>query len=654
MKSLKWLLVLSLLIISVQLSSAEPAAARSGGSILQMKKNSDVLFFNGNEMKAAQPVTIIEGSAYLPLRGIAAPFGYTLSYDKKTRESVAKGGSKEIRFKAGSSVIKINGASVQGPGPAYNQKGFLMVPIRMWSNLTGSTITAKSGNITITWSTVPVATFKVSPDIIYAGQTKVTFEDLSSSNGPYKIIDERWEGRQEYYESAGSYVITRWVMDENGTWSEPYSVTITVRTPNQPPVADFATEKPTYRIGEQVTYIDRSYDDENAITRREWTGNEPVFFEPGEKRVTLEVEDQHGMVNVVTKLVTVTEEVLYTREEYNQLYTPAGAKYEINGAKVLDYEIVKHSFHNEPSQMVRSNSPEQWLTTGIAYQDDLTGKTRFMFHNRNSTGYNVKMYLLATNINGTVAQVGTGPIGIGGPTTYVSTAGRQSVTRYLQALNENAPYTYESLRPGETKIVASDLAKAPIKDTQVFSAHVDMMSDQPIRYQIVVVRENEDPVTAVKSMQLMSRDEHHVRGTFYNAERVIDGAEVDGLGRKPQRIVLGDKKVDTYLDGIDNTTGGLEWNTGNFGVLYKMKLTNVAPRTLIGINARGGHYAGAFSVNGKVVGAPQTGILNNNGETVVLHRTGNVPETVEIMFVLASGSNLPINMLFTPLPDIRW
>jgi hypothetical protein len=102
-------------------------------------------------------------------------------------------------------------------------------------------------------------------------------------------------------------------------------------------------------------------------------------------------------------------------------------------------------------------------------------------------------------------------------------------------------------------------------------------------------------------------------------------------------------------------TGNLEINTGNFGVLYQMKLTHVAPRTLISLNPRGGYYMGAFLVNGKLVTLPTSSpILADSNEAGVLYRTGDTEETVDIVFMIAPGGNLPLNMLFTPLPEIRW
>jgi hypothetical protein len=61
-------------------------------------------------------------------------------------------------------------------------------------------------------------------------------------------------------------------------------------------------------------------------------------------------------------------------------------------------------------------------------------------------------------------------------------------------------------------------------------------------------------------------------------------------------------------------------------------------------------YTGAFLVNGNLVQATTDSVLKTPNETCVLYRTGTSSESVDLIFMLASGSNLPINLTFIPLP----
>jgi len=663
MKNFKWFVLVSLSFLLV-LGAAPPVShADSADNQLVLKKNSKTMLFNGAALQAAQPQTIRSGSSYAALNGLAGPFGYKLSYDVKTKEAVASNGANEFRFKAGVSTIIVNGAPVEGPGPVFSLKGSLMVPIRTWANLTGSRISFKGTDTVISWKGAPKADFTVQPDIVYAGQTVVTYLVDGVPSDGLSNENELWENRQDVFLEPGLHTVTRRVKDDSGNWSEPFSVTIDVRMPNQPPVADFAADKPVYRIGEPVILTDLSTDDGNSIKTRTWGGAVPkgykagapfAYFEPGDYHVTLEVRDAEGLTSIVSKPISVSSEQLYTPEEFNLLFTPVGEKYEMEGAEVLGYPPVDYENVHEPVQLVYSNSPEEWLTTGLAYRTQLTGKSRFLFYNANATGYRVKMYLIATNTSGTTAKVGVGAWGKGGPDKYSVNAGKMAAIRYLDAMNRNVPVTYTTLKPGESTVLLPEMSAVPVKPSDVFSAYADIVSDEEMTYRVVVLREADDPKAlfgSLNSIPEMPRDGKHDRGTFFYADRSIN-IDARQLGAESQRIQFGDGVLDKLLDGIDEMTGDLQYNRGNFGALYKMKL-NVAPNTLIGLNARGGHYTGAVLVNGQLVQVTNSNWLTNPNETAVLYRTGAQAETVDIVFTIASGSNLPVNLLFLPLPEKR-
>jgi PKD repeat protein len=654
MKFLKWLLILSLFIIPMAKFSDQTASAAVVSDHLVLTVNTNVMVYNGKVWKSAQPLTAMKGTSFVALSGIAPRYGYMLSYDSAKKESIATSSSHVIRFKLGSAIAYIDNKPVRAQAAAYVSNNSLMIPLRTWAQLTESSLSVTGSKVTLTWSVVklPTANFDVQPKEIYAGQTYVTYVDQSTNPANLPFVDDRWEGKMDIFPDPGTYTITRQVQDVSGQWSNPFTVTVNVKAPNQPPVADFTTEKQQYRIGEDISYNDLSYDDENAIIRRTWSGNDKVFFEPGDKVVSLEVEDRHGLTHKVTKTITVTDEVLYTRDEYSRLFTEIGDKFPIDGASVLKMTAIPYTIQNEDAQLVRSNSPETLLQEGIAYNAQITGQVRFMIHNLNKIGYPVKMYIIATNNNSTTANVSTSSFGMGGPDPYVVNTGKLSTVRYLNSLADNPAPKWKTIRPGKSEIILDDISKVALKQNDVLSAYGDVYSDQVLEYSIVVVRAGIDPIAVLPSLSVMDRNDVHVRGTFNNANRTIEIN--DTLGVEPQRITLGDRKMDTYLDGIDETSGQLELNLGNFGVLYRLKLPHVAPHTLIALNARGGYYTGAFMVNGRVVTVTNSSILKDNTEAAVLYRTGDTEESLDFVFTLAAGSNLPLAMMFLPLPGLRW
>ena len=59
-------------------------------------------------------------------------------------------------------------------------------------------------------------------------------------------------------------------------------------------------------------------------------------------------------------------------------------------------------------------------------------------------------------------------------------------------------------------------------------------------------------------------------------------------------------------------------------------------------------------VNGRVVTVTNTSILKDNTEGCCPYRTGDTEESLDFVFTLAAGSNLPLAMMFLPLPGLRW
>ncbi|MBO9597324.1 MAG: copper amine oxidase N-terminal domain-containing protein, partial [Cohnella sp.] len=503
--------------------------------------------------------------------------------------------------------------------------------------------------IELNWSMKPVAKFSVSDPNPYATQTEMTYKNEAYHPRGYAIVDEKWENNYELFEEQGSYTVTHWVQDEKGLWSDPYSVVVNVKPPNEPPVAMFALSKDTYKIGEYIGYSDRSTDDENAIASRVWTNNQNGFFEPGEQTITLRVTDVHGETSEYSQTITISDEIANTKPQFDILFTPIGGKMSLDGAGVLKYNLLEYSFTDDKqSTLVVDDSPESILEEGIYYEsNELIGNVRFLIHKHNKRLAPVKVYVVATNTSDATANVTMGPIGIGGPHQYVYVAGKSSVGKYL-ASRQTGPSTPLEIPAGESRILFPEISDKALSPGDVFSSYADLNVDQSIRLQFVVVDAGQDVLSALQSLPVLNRN-GHIRGTFEHADRSIEVDEP--LGDERTRMLFGDNTVDPWLRGVDELIGLPTDDDGNFGVVYSIKLNNVKPNTLIAINPRGGFYAGAFDVNGRVIYTTTNTVLNNSNEASVLHRTGFSPETVTITFTPAPGSNLPINLLFIPMRE---
>lgn len=620
----------------------------TGGGDLTLYMNSNKMVQDGKTYLAGQPMAVKNGVSYVAIRALVDRVGYDVKYDNKTKETIIISGEDELRFKTNSKIYTVNGEARTMKGAAYQQKNTFMVPLTSITQALNITYTVNQSakTVVLKLSTKPVASFTV-PKEVFAGDN-VTYTTKYSSPKGLDIVDERWTGRQDSFDQPGTYTVTYAVQDSSGQWSDPYSVTIQVQKPNLPPVAMFTTDKEEYKMGEKITYIDQSTDDENAIETTEWDNNALAFFVPGPKTITITVTDKHGLSNSYSKIINITGETLYTLSDFNQLFTPVGGKFTFNGGEVPAMEKVPYTYYDEQSILIRSNSPETVNTEGIVYKESSIGQTRFMIHHVNNTGKNVKMYVVATNNNMYPATLEQQNMGFAGPSPFATVAGKLSIDRWFKSMQEGTGKTDVVLQPGESKLILTELSALPMKKGQVISLYSDVFSDYRLDYNIIMIEENKDPMEVWSTLPVLDRDGVHNRGTYPNATRVITYDQE--VGAKPSRLPLGDNASDPNLVGTDPMAYTDASNAGNFGVLYKITLNNVAPRTLISFNPRGGKYSGVALVNGQVVQISEGKSLSAPNEQSVLYRTGSYGESVTILFSAAPGSNLPVNLLFTPLP----
>ncbi|MNN08150.1 hypothetical protein D3C81_1209990 [compost metagenome] len=341
---------------------------------------------------------------------------------------------------------------------------------------------------------------------------------------------------------------------------------------------------------------------------------------------------------------------MYNRDDFYKLYTPVGEKFAFNGAAVPSWEKVNYSFSSDPVTLIRSNSPETVYSEGIVYNEKASGNTRFMIHHVNSTGKNVKMYVIATNENAETARVTQTSMGFAGPNLYATFVGKASVDRYYESLQTGSNYKDIWIAPGESKLILTELSAAVMKNGDVISLFSDLYSDRTLTYNVIMIDANKDPFTTLPNLDKLLEDVHN-RGTYTEATRNIEYTDL--VGETPVRLMIGDNSKDPYLVGSDGITTNYKLNAGNFGVLYKIKLYRVAPNTLITFNPRGGRYYGSIMVNGNIVQLSTAGSLSAPNEQAVLYRTGSQEQTVEMLFTAAPGSNLSVNLLLQKLPETK-
>lgn len=531
--------------------------------------------------------------------------------------------------------------------PHVVQNGVTYVSMRSFSDLIGGKVSYNSTTkeYFIEWNNNKIA-YTVNSTVYRFNETTMTHPSGQPylANGtlmvPLRGLVNHFSIRMTPRLSENKLILSWNTQRETGT------------TPVQPTLqADFSTDKLEYRIGERITYIENSVTGNARITNRTWTNNEDAFFVPGPKTITLEIQNEFGQKSSASRTIYISNEVLYTKEEYDLRYAKPGTKISVDREAVLSYDVVNFDLTEERLQLIRNNSPEKINQEGIYYQDRVSGHSRILIHQLNGRPTPANMYVIAENPNNTDLRLTLTNLGFAGPNDYVSVTGKNAVARYLEQLGKTSSIEEYVIPAGKKEMILTDFSGISIGQNQVVTLYADLHSPMPVDIKVIALDKTSDfektypflrGVTAV-------RDGKHTRGTFDNGNRTLRVKE--RVGEKKSRLIVGDGVVDTFVKGIDNMTGLEETNFGNRGVLYTIALDNVAPNTAVVLNPRGGVYSGAFLVNGKLVNALDQGIIQNPSEGTVLYRTGSRQERVSIQFIPASGSNLPLSFLFLPLNE---
>lgn len=77
-------------------------------------------------------------------------------------------------------------------------------------------------------------------------------------------------------------------------------------------------------MGEPVVLTDTSYDPENEELTATWNNRSLAYFTPGPLSIQLTVTDKHGLSSTFEKMITITNEQLYTQDEVTKLFTIPG------------------------------------------------------------------------------------------------------------------------------------------------------------------------------------------------------------------------------------------------------------------------------------------------------------------------------------------
>ena len=547
--------------------------------------------------------------------------------------------TRQLIWPLDSATVFINGNQVTAAYPQRTVDSRALLPLRELSKL-----------LAISLESVPG-----SPSGVKFGKLEI-FPDLRLA---------RIDGKQVALNEIGGvldgtlYVAVR-VLDKaiNAAWSLDALqrvITVTVsRSGDRPrtPVARFATDKREYRIGELVKIVEYSYDpDGNAIMSEKWTGKEEAYFSPGIKTLGLMVTNNKGISSeIFSQQIKITTDLMFSQRDYALRFFNIGRTFP--DSDVLTYPTIQPSRDDDATALLLSDSPEDPDRSGLMYEDTVNGAARLIaYHTNNATG-TARLLVLATNLENFGVTTKINRFGETSATTVVATLGRASLLDFLtsqgrESLNleptQSAPlYFSKPLEPGQGLNLMFDLETSGRVQLSVFFVEESLIAGS------LPDVNTPDVLTTLRSLPALNRDINHQRGTFYGAVRSLKLDLSRVMPQQPAKIIIGDGNIDQHLAGRDALTGDTMILKGNFGVTYKITLEN-ALGTVGAIVPRGGPYAGAVRVNGVYTALPDSGVLYRKDLPILLYRalTGNLENNrMELEFVPASGSYLPVNFLF--------
>ncbi|GMA14803.1 hypothetical protein GCM10025871_11340 [Deinococcus metallilatus] len=538
-----------------------------------------------------------------------------------TAAPVAALGAVQLTVTPDQTAAYVNGEATQLLAPPRLLNGRTMLPLRETAALLGQTLVESGGQVQL--GRLTVDTGRNAAFLAGAAQP----DGSVTSVGPTLYVSVRL---------LADALNANLTVDENGR-----TLTLTaLREGGNPlmPQARFSTDKTTYAPGERVIFTEYPFDPDGAdIVGRRWTGRQDVYFQPGTYTVTLQVTNSRGLQSVpFSRIIRVEGAPVDTPLSYALKYAEPGDRFP--DPQVLSYPAVSALPVSGPSTpLLFSDSPEAPTQSGVLYQDSVAGRARLLAYHLNALGRPARLYILARNLEGRPVEVRTERLGETAPTRIEALLGQVTLLDYFAGLGGHVL----NLAPGQSVAV---YASPTLNAGSGVNVMQDLITSGRVELTFVMLEDTLPPTAqVVQQLPYLQPDDRHQRGTFPNAVRSLRV----NLTTLPARLVIGDGQVDPALTGTDMLTGRPQRLMGNYGVLYDLEVNGVAG-TAVAFSPRGGLYRGAMNIgDGPITQAiklPRSGNALTPDQPVLLWR----PQTdrLNIDFVPASGSNLPISLVF--------
>ncbi|MGV3618730.1 MAG: copper amine oxidase N-terminal domain-containing protein [Fimbriimonas sp.] len=402
------------------------------------------------------------------------------------------------------------------------------------------------------------------------------------------------------------------------------------------PQPRFRTDKDTYAQGEPVVFQDYSFDPTGIISRISYSNRQPAYFAPGEVTVTLQVWNDGGKTNSTRRTIRITDEVMNTPLQFGLKYAAIGDLLPIDSRPLP--VLPRLDAASEGPTLLFSDSPEQVREDGLLYRDTVEGPFRFVGYHLNAKATPGRLVAVVKNVDVKPAKVKVDRAGETAPARVEGVLGQVTLMDYFAS----RPGTQIDLAPGEAAVLYLSPTIVPQSGVSLLA---DATTDAKLEVSLAFTGELSPTPEAILALPALAPDTNHVRGTFPQAIRKFALDLAEGL---PAKAVIGDPAQDPPAAGRDVLTPLDVQLRGNYGITYDVALRNAAGVTLA-ISPRGGLYKGVVRIEEEgftplLVPLPKSGNIATPDRPLLFHRTRS--RNVRLLFVPASGSHLPVHLLF--------
>ena len=323
--------------------------------------------------------------------------------------------------------------------------------------------------------------------------------------------------------------------------------------------------------------------------------------------------------------------------------------------------------------LVFSDGPEYFPGDGIALREDVPrGLVRLMlYHCPEATGR-------PSTISCVIANRGDRPMTLRVTRHAAPTPGldylRIGRSGLVDFLSRRAGPADRIVAPGERVVLDPTLDRTVVKKDELVHLFDELDCSEPSQITVFQRRPTADSLTVIDTLPTIATARDGAgRGTFAHADYEVtttDDSPIDTAGG-PRQLVVADGKSDPWTRGHDALGDVASINKGNYGVMYRIRLTlrsgdgrrmamllakpqddaGYCPATTAAVALREGDDAWSLGES-HVVALPTTGTLRRFPQAAmigVIAPARGAQRTIELTYSPPAASCLPTPIILMPI-----